>query len=393
MANKKAKWTYELVKEYVESLGYELVSEECNFNKLILKDKENYFYISSLSRLYNNNLPRKFHTSNPYTIHNIKLWCKLNNKPFELLDNQEYKGNKEKLKWKCLKEECGEIFEGVWNDIQREKSNCICLNNKIVTLDNCLATLNPELASEWHPTKNGNLTPYDVTVSSGEKVWWQCEKGHEWETFINSRNQHGYKCPYCSGYYPSKNNNLLVCCPELCNEWNYEKNDKLPEKYTSHSRSEVWWKCKDCGYEWKATPKNRNGKFHSGCPSCNKSKGEKRIKEVVFNFNIPYIEEFKFNDLVGLRGGLLRFDTSLFWDRDKTRLRILIEYDGEQHYKWIKGMMTKKQFETLQIHDEMKNQYCKNNSIKLIRIPYWDFDNIEEIIIKELNLNDIKIAI
>ena len=63
-----------------------------------------------------------------------------------------------------------------------------------------LATLNPELSEEWHPTKNLLLTPANFTANSGHKVWWQCEKGHEWQTTIDSRNrkQGGSGCPYCS---------------------------------------------------------------------------------------------------------------------------------------------------------------------------------------------------
>ena len=56
---------------------------------------------------------------------------------------------------------------------------------------NCLSTLNPEIAKQWHPTKNGILTPYDFTASSGKKVWWKCPKGsdHEWQAVISSRNK------------------------------------------------------------------------------------------------------------------------------------------------------------------------------------------------------------
>ncbi|TRZ80398.1 hypothetical protein D4R86_04300 [bacterium] len=67
-----------------------------------------------------------------------------------------------------------------------------------VCKDNCLATLNPELAKEWHPTKNGTLTPYDITEHSGKKVWWKCKKNHSFFTSISNRSA-GRGCPYCSG--------------------------------------------------------------------------------------------------------------------------------------------------------------------------------------------------
>ena len=57
---------------------------------------------------------------------------------------------------------------------------------------------NPHLLSEWHPTRNGDLTSSDVTEGSAKKVWWQCEKGHEWEAVASNRNK-GVGCPFCSG--------------------------------------------------------------------------------------------------------------------------------------------------------------------------------------------------
>ena len=59
--------------------------------------------------------------------------------------------------------------------------------NKVLVESNCLATVNPEIAKEWHPIKNGNLTPQDVTSASTKKVWWQGKCGHEWQTTIGHR--------------------------------------------------------------------------------------------------------------------------------------------------------------------------------------------------------------
>ena len=70
-----------------------------------------------------------------------------------------------------------------------------CANQK-VNDENCLQTLNPILAREWHPVKNGDLTPRDVTPGSNKKVWWQCPRAHSWQATVNNRNnRHG--CPHC----------------------------------------------------------------------------------------------------------------------------------------------------------------------------------------------------
>jgi len=63
--------------------------------------------------------------------------------------------------------------------------------------ENCLGTVNPSLAAQWHPAKNGSLTPGNVTAGSAKVVWWICESGHEWKAQINGRNR-GSGCPYCA---------------------------------------------------------------------------------------------------------------------------------------------------------------------------------------------------
>ena len=62
---------------------------------------------------------------------------------------------------------------------------------------NSLQALNPKLAAEWHPTKNGLLSPEHVSISSNKRVWWKCAKGHEWQAVINGR-RGDVGCPYCA---------------------------------------------------------------------------------------------------------------------------------------------------------------------------------------------------
>jgi len=77
--------------------------------------------------------------------------------------------------------------------------NCAYCSGKILTKERSLGTLNPQLAREWHPTKNGDITSYDVSLHSGKKVWWICSKGHEWEAVINSRSKSSKSsCPVCA---------------------------------------------------------------------------------------------------------------------------------------------------------------------------------------------------
>ena len=91
-----------------------------------------------------------------------------------------------------------------------------------------LAILNPELIEEWHPTKNGSLTPYDVTPGSNIKVWWKCPKGddHEWKTSPNHR-AIGTGCPFCANKKVVNSNCLATINPELAKEWHPIKNGNL----------------------------------------------------------------------------------------------------------------------------------------------------------------------
>jgi len=342
-----------------------------------MKDKYGYYYVIIFIHLKNGVSPCFVEKRNPYTIKNIRLWCKLNNKPFQLI-SEVYEGSDIKLKWKCLKGGCNETFKMIWDSILQNRGCPYCEGRK-VGLSNCLATKKPDLASEWHPTKNGDLTPYDVTCGIVKKVWWQCSKNleHEWEAKINNRNS-GNGCPYCSGRYATKENNLLVINPELCKEWNYKKNNKKPEGYTPGSNKKVWWICKECGYEWKSVIYSRNSGI--GCPQCNESKGEIEIRKILNNEYLNYKSQYSFLNLLSDLNNPLRFDFAIFKDKTKTQIYGLIEYDGKQHYEWIEGWISKENYKKIKYHDQLKNQYCQKYNISLLRIPYWEFNNIENIL-------------
>jgi hypothetical protein len=124
---------------------------------------------------------------------------------------------------------------------------------------------NSHLISEWDYSKNTELDPKCITLGSHKKVWWKCEKGHEWEATANKRNR-GDNCPYCSGHRLCKDNSLTVLNPSLAKEWHQMKNgDLTPNDVMSGSRSKVWWQCSR-GHEWKALMYTRNQ--GTGCPFC-----------------------------------------------------------------------------------------------------------------------------
>ena len=131
----------------------------------------------------------------------------------------------------------------------------------------------PEFAKEWDYEKNGDLKPEDFSSSSTAKVWWKCDKGHEWVQSINSRTNYKSKCPVCnrSGRVVKGLNDFGTLYPQYAKEWNYERNSLTPFDYTSSSSEKVWWKCEK-GHEWKQPIVSRTSIEHSICPICSNRK-------------------------------------------------------------------------------------------------------------------------
>jgi len=197
--SKIIKYTNNELRIIIKKLGFDLLTIEQRKikEKIDIRDDLGYLYYPQIHHLLNGHPPERFSKSNPYTIHNIKLWCKLNNKPFELVSDI-YNGNDKNLKWKCLKEECGEEFNMCWGSISQNRGCPYCVGLK-VGIKNCLAIKKPDLINEWHPILNGDLTPWNVTYASHKYIWWQCSKcGHEWPAIIKNRTINNSNCPKCN---------------------------------------------------------------------------------------------------------------------------------------------------------------------------------------------------
>lgn len=378
-----------LGKEYIikelKNIGYEVFNLDekiIKTNSLInIKDSNGYCYLSKYNYvIHTKGILSKFYMTNPYSLQNIRLWCKSNNKPFELLSDI-YEGNKKKLKWLCLKDNCGEVFEMSWNDIIGGHGCGYCKGTK-VGLSNCLATKYPNLAKEWHPIKNGNLSPHNTTCNPHKKSWWICSTcGREWETRISDRVNHNSGCPYCAWILATKQYNLLVHNPELCKEWNYELNKKDPSEYLPYSNKKVYWTCKDCGNIWKINISNRSA--GNNCPECAGSKVEKKIKKYIENHNIVYESYKTFGDLFGVGNGKLSYD---FYLPD---YNLLIEFQGVFHDGSgnASSIQTSEELLKQQEHDLRKREYAKLHNIKLLEIWHWEINDIETILEKVLNKN------
>ncbi len=302
-----------------------------------------------------------------------------------LMPNMVSKGYDKKVWWLLSYDDevTGKHFDFEWESTisNRIKGNgCPYLVGQAVMQGfNDLETVNPELAKEWHPTKNGNLTPQMVTASYAKKVWWlypyddDSTGKHfdfEWEATVASRNT-GTGCPFLSlnpkvwvGF-----NDLETVNPELAKEWHPTKNGKLtPKMVTKGYNKKVWWYLpyydvrtgNHYEYEWKSSVNDRTS--GNGCPFISASKTEQLIYKILLDANIEFEPEFGFDKL--RKRKKLLFDIYI-----KTK-NCIIELDGQQHSEPVEhfGGLEKHLIQVK--NDIQKNSFCLENQIPILRIPY-----------------------
>jgi hypothetical protein len=290
--------------------------------------------------------------------------------------------------------------------------------NETSNTERLLSVKFPDIAREWDFSKNGELTPSDVTYGSNKKVYWICPICNEsYPCTISNRTSKARKgCPYCC-HNPRVNskNNLAVQNPNLANEWDYSLNSLTPSEILPNSNKKYYWICPKCGMSYLATANNRSNGY--ACPYCasqkvcdfnclatkypdiakewHPSKNKKTPKEVTGSANQyawwickkGHEWKAKINNRTVLKRGcpecskgnhtsvpeqlIFYYVHQLFSDAinnykfNKTEidiyipsLKIGIEYDGEHFHR------TKTKYQK----DIAKNELLHNNGITLIRV-------------------------
>lgn len=201
--------------------------------------------------------------------------------------------------------------------------------------------------------------------------------GNIWETVANNLSN-GKGCPKCA--INKRTQNITKTKDAFISELYQINSDiEIIGEYIN-SNTPITCKCKVDNNIWKALPLNLlKG---TGCPVCQNSHGEKAISAILDDLNIKYIPQYKFNDCKNIRS--LPFDFYL------PNFITCIEYDGQQHFKPVKFggctiQQATKSFEKTKENDFIKNKYCQDNNINLIRIKYSEFNNIRNIIKKEIS--------
>ena len=188
--------------------------------------------------------------------------------------------------WKCSRNS-----EHEWHaKVQYRKGfsgggSCPYCGGRIVSTETSFGTKYPLLAKQWHPTKNGDLTPYQVSPFSRNKVWWLCEKysSHEWQAQVKTRTETSGECPICVRQTGRPLPMLSEYDSELAKEWHPTKNgDLTPNQVRAGSDKKVWWLCKnDKTHEWEASVSGRATKG-TGCPFCSGSKAGNRNIAILY---------------------------------------------------------------------------------------------------------------
>lgn len=219
---------------------------------------------------------------------------------------------------------------------------------------------------------NPNIEILEDYVNAYTKIKCRCRNdGYEWYTKPLVLLE-GCGCPKCAGTKKLTHEEFITRIHQV------NPDIEVLGTYIN-IKTKIKCRCKIDGYEWYTRP----GVLlrGSGCPKCKISRGEKRIVQYLDNLCLNYFyDEPYFKDLVGTGGGLLRPDIII------PSLKIWIEYDGIQHFEPVnfRGGMSEEQvqeqFKLVQQNDQIKNQYAKDNNWTLVRIPFTEYDNIEQIL-------------
>lgn len=279
-----------------------------------------------------------------------------------ILISQKYDNIHKKLEIKCQR---GHVFFMSFNNFKKGQRCPKCARktqNRIPNKPNNKKHSQEYIKNLVESRGYVLLEPY---VNKRTKLKLMCPNGHIHEIRLDSF-QNGSGCKQCM--IENMKNNIQYVIAQL-----EKRGFKLLSKYNGNNK-QITLQCKK-GHIFNTTYDiivNNN----CGCSICNESKGEKEIINYLENNNISYNTQYRFDDC--------KFYYTLPFDFYLPRYNILIEFDGIQHFEIVKHFGGLNSFIDRKIRDTVKTIYCKDNNIKLIRIPYWEINNIDKILNKEL---------
>jgi very-short-patch-repair endonuclease len=312
-----------------------------------------------------------------------------------------------RIKFWFICNKCNHSFDMIISSITSGNNWCrYCGSSELCYNDNCKICFNKSFASHekaiyWDYTKNKDKdknSPIQVCKGSKEKYWFICNKcNHSFDMSITSITTDNW-CRYCGSSELCENNNCEICfnksfaSHEKCIYWDYTKNNLIgkdnPRKVTKGNGSiKFWFICNKCNCSFDILLKSITS-VNCWCPLCI-NKTEKLLYNYFIDNNINFIKEYS------LENGKYKNSNKPFqYDFYLNELNILVELDGQQHFKDIKSW--KSECKTIQIKDCYKMKYIIKNivGIKIIRLCQEDVykNKIEyKTIINELlNANNLQ---
>ena len=280
----------------------------------------------------------------------------------------------------------GNFTKRLSENINKDSSCPYCASQKTHSKDSFaqyhIDNTDENFLEKYWSDKN-TIDPWSITPRSHKKVWIKCnEKGYheDYETICDNytkRNNNGSCCPLCHSHGKVHEvDSFGSLYPNVAKYWS-PKNKKTAYEYAPKSNKKCWFICERCGEEFKRQVSTATY-YTKGCicNNCRASFGESKVKEFLDNIgfeeNKDYLyDKAVFEDLLSNKDYYLRPDFIL------PKYKIWIEYDGEFHFE---DLYKDGSYETLVENDKIKNEYAKKHNWNMIRIPYWEFDNIEEIL-------------
>ncbi|MDA8550826.1 zinc-ribbon domain-containing protein [Candidatus Poseidoniales archaeon] len=188
--------------------------------------------------------------------------------------NKVVAGTHNRLHWMCRT--CSNEWVSSGNERTHQGSGCSSCNLGRLHSDgrNSMRNTHPHLAEEFHPTKNGDLTPDNLVAGTNKSLHWICSTcSHEWETTGNSRGFGGSGCGVCNTNYLHEDgrNSMRNTHPQLADEFHPTKNgDLTPDNLVAGTNLILHWICSTCSHEWAVGGNNRSTSNNpSGCGVCN----------------------------------------------------------------------------------------------------------------------------
>jgi Zn finger protein HypA/HybF involved in hydrogenase expression len=195
-----------------------------------------------------------------------------------------------------------------------------------------------------------------------------------------SNHLNGFGCPKCSGNHKRNTEDFIMDAKSIHpDKYDYSKTDVV------NNLTKVTITCPVHG-DFLQTPKKHL--MGQGCPKCRESKGERILSQFFDSNGINYERQKSFDDCIKTnKTASGKFCYKLPFDFYLPKYNSCVEYDGEQHFRAVSYWGGEEGFKNQQKRDKIKNQYCKKNGIKLIRIPYtMKTEEIEPYILKELGI-------